>query len=300
MRIFRIPIILLFSASLCWATDALKFGFVKIRRHRSPNNRVLVEKYGDLKFDDAGRKLTFRSDEGDDDVAINYDDIEKVILEVTSRMRGGPIAYLGMPGLIASVQNIHNYWFYLEYKQSDHNEPILLEVPKGSSEKVIAKARELLGARIIAADFPEKSEEIDPKTLPNIKSKHTVKVDKKNHPLPEIKSDKATVIVVCPAVEAWETGRGNQFKLHANDKVVAVNLAGTYSFAYLDPGKYKLVSQSVNASGFEMELEAGKEYYFRQDTFAGGIKWETGLSRNSPELVMYEVNGAYYSDWERK
>jgi hypothetical protein len=88
--------------------------------------------------------------------------------------------------------------------------------------------------------------------------------------------------------------------LHANDNVVAVNRAGTYSFAYLDPGKYKLVSQSENANGFEMQLEAGKEYYFLQNTFQGALKWDTGLSRNSPELVMYELNGAYYSRWKQK
>jgi hypothetical protein len=149
-------------------------------------------------------------------------------------------------------------------------------------------------------EFDEKGEEIDPNTLPDLKSKHTFTADRKNHPLPEVQAEKATVVVVCPALETRFTARGNQFKLHANDRVIAVNRAGTYSFAYLDPGKYKLISQSVNANGFEMQLEAGKEYYFLQNTFQGAFKWDTGLSRNSPELVMYELNGAYYSDWKRK
>jgi hypothetical protein len=82
--------------------------------------------------------------------------------------------------------------------------------------------------------------------------------------------------------------------------VIAVNREGSYSIAYLDAGKYKLVSQSANANGFDMQLEAGKEYYFLQNTFQGAFKWETQLSRNSPELVMYELNGAYYSDWDTK
>lgn len=57
-----------------------------------------------------------------------------------------------------------------------------------------------------------------------------------------MKPDKATVVVVCPPLAARNAGFGNQFKLHANDEVVAVNKTGTYSFAYLDPGKYRLIS----------------------------------------------------------
>ncbi|MGA2203789.1 MAG: hypothetical protein ABSG40_17705 [Terriglobales bacterium] len=292
-------IVLAFLASPLSGAETVKFSWVKIRRHKNERSRLLVDKDGDLKFDDAGRKLTFRSEAGDD-VDIGYDDITKVIFERTSRMRGGPIAYLSVPGMIAAGQHVTDYWFYLEYESGDHNEPVLFDIPKSSSEKVIAKARDLFGSRVAMPEFDEKGEEIDPNTLPDLKSKHTFTADRKSHPLPEVKAEKATVVVVCPALENWGAGRGNQFKLHANDRVIAVNRAGTYSIAYLDPGKYKLVSQSVNANGFEMRLEAGKEYYFLQNTFQGAFKWDTGLSRNSPELVMYELNGAYYSDWKRK
>jgi hypothetical protein len=37
-----------------------------------------------------------------------------------------------------------------------------------------------------------------------------------------------------------------------------------------------------------------------QNTFEGIVKGRTMLSRNSPELVMYEVDGSYFSDWKRK
>jgi hypothetical protein len=299
MRRWALLIVLVLLASLWSAAEMVKFSWVKIRRHKNERSRLLVDKDGDLKFDDAGRKLTFRSEAGDD-VDIGYDDITKVIFERTSRMRGGPIAYLSVPGMIAAGQHVTDYWFYLEYKSGDHNEPVLFEIPKGSSEKVITKARDLFGSRVTMPEFDEKGEEIDPNTLPDLKSKHTFTADRKNHPLPEVQAEKAIVVVVCPALETRFTARGNQFKLHANDRVIAVNRAGTYSFAYLDPGKYKLISQSVNANGFEMQLEAGKEYYFLQNTFQGAFKWDTGLSRNSPELVMYELNGAYYSDWKRK
>jgi hypothetical protein len=299
MRRWTLLIVLVLLVSLWSAAETLKFSWVKIRRHKNEHSRLLVDKDGDLKFDDGGRKLTFRSDAGDD-VDIGYDDITKVIFERTSRMRGGVIAYLGLPGLIAAVQHVTDYWFYLEYKSGEHNEPVLFEMPKGSSEKVIAKARDLFGSRVMMPEFDEKGEEIDPNTLPDLKSKHTFTADRKNYPLPEVKAEKATVVVVCPAPEIRYTARGNQFRLHANDHVIAVNRAGTYSIVYLDPGKYRLVSQSENANGFEMQLESGKEYYFLQNTFQGALKWDTGLSRNSPELVMYELNGAYYSEWRRK
>jgi len=54
---------------------------------------------------------------------------------------------------------------------------------------------------------------------------------------------------------------------------------GTYSFAYLDPGRYRLISQTENAHRFEMNLESGHDHYFVQSTFQGAIKAETGLSR---------------------
>jgi hypothetical protein len=136
--------------------------------------------------------------------------------------------------------------------------------------------------------------------LKALQSKQTLKVDKQNHPLPDLKDDKATVVVVCPPLAARDSGKGNQFKLHANGQVVAVNREGTYTFAYLDPGKYRLVSKAENASGFEMELEAGREYFFLQNVFQGVFKAETTLSRNSPELVKYLVDGSYFSDWKPK
>jgi len=95
-------------------------------------------------------------------------------------------------------------------------------------------------------------------------------------------------------------GRGNQFKLHANDRVVAVNKPGTYSFAYVDPGTYRLASQAQNANGFEEQLEAGKTYYFLQNTGQGAFKYSTMLSRNSAEVVTYLMSGSYFSVWNRK
>jgi hypothetical protein len=49
-----------------------------------------------------------------------------------------------------------------------------------------------------------------------------------------------------------------------------------------------------------MQLEGGQEYFFVQNTFQGVFKAETALSRNSGELVMYLVEGSYFSNWKPK
>lgn len=175
---------------------------------------------------------------------------------------------------------------------------MLFEIPKGSANTVIEKAKTLFGTRVEVADFPQKSDEIEKGHLAGVHSKQALKVNKQSHPVPEVKPDKATLVVVCPPLAARYSGRGNQYKLH--DRVVAVNKSGTYSYAYVDPGKYLLASQSENANGFEMELEAGKEYFFLQNTFQGAFKGRTVLSRNSRELVLYELSGAHYADWTPK
>ncbi|MFY9562078.1 MAG: hypothetical protein WAQ52_17735 [Terriglobales bacterium] len=274
---------------------------VKIRRHRSEEKRVLVDKVGVLTFDDAAHKLLFK-DEAGDNIDVGYDDVVKVVFEVTTHMRGGALSQIigGIPGAIIAGKHVNDYWMYVEYAKAGGVEPFLMEIQKESSDRVIEKARAVFDGRATVTEFSEKGAEINKELLRDLQSKHDFKLNKENHPLPELKPDKALVVVVCPALAARYTGQGNQFKLHANDRVIAVNKMGTYSFAYLDPGKYMLVSQSENADGFEMQLEAGKDYYFLQNTFQGSWKAQTALSRNTKELVMYELNGAFLSDWKRK
>lgn len=300
-------------AVTCATADTETFDHVKIHRHRSTEKRVLVDKVGILTFDDTNQKLTFekhREDRFDEPeiVVVGYDSVTKIVFDVTAHMRGGAAAQViqgvTMVGVIVGSaiagQHVQDYWFYIEYKNGDQNERLLLEVPKASSQRVIDKVSNLFGARVSVSDFSEKDEEIDLQKLPAFKSKQSMKIDKKNRPVPEVRPDKATILVVCPPLAARYSGKGNQYKLHANDRVIAVNREGTYGFAYLDPGKYRLASQAENANGFEMELEAGKTYYFLQNTFQGVFRWRTTLSRNSPELVSYLMDGAYFSDWTSK
>ncbi|MFZ3262388.1 MAG: hypothetical protein WA172_00160 [Terriglobales bacterium] len=307
MARFILLMAFLFSAVLYLPGETATFTHVKIHRHKSAQCRVLVDKVGVLTFDDASQKLSFASGAGDQ-LDVSYDDITKVVFEVTTHMRGGGVAQVisavGLPGTIAggvlAATHVHDYWFYLEYKNGDHSEPVLLEIPADSSEGVIAKANAVFGARVTFPVFKEKGEGTDPEKLPDFNSNQKLKVDRINHPIPEPKPDQALIVVVCPPLAARYAGTGYQHKLHANGRVVAVNREGTYSFAYLDPGKYRLVSQAGDANGFEIELEAGKSYYFLQNRFGGGFLTHTVLTRNSCELVMYELDGSYFADWKRK
>jgi hypothetical protein len=289
-----LAIFLFLSISLLFAENT-RFEDVKIRRHKSAEQRELVDKSGVLGFEDDGQKLTFHSGAGDQ-FAIPYSDITKVIFD---RDTHGSAK-------MASI-HLHDRWLYLEYRQGDHSEKVLLIVPKATYDKAIAKSQSLFGDRVTISNYPEKGKsdgDIDKSRIPDWKAKYSVKLDRTAHPLPEVKSDKATIVVVCPPLAARETGYWGEFKLHANGKVIAVNEMGTYSIAYVDPGKYSLISQSDDANGFEIDLEAGKTYYLIQETVVGAafvrMRIHTMLSRNSPEVVMYLADGAYLSDWKRK
>lgn len=287
--------IFFFSASLLLFSETTKFEDVKIRRHKSADKRELVDKIGVLSFEDDAQKLTFRSGAGDQ-FAIPYSDITKVVFDTDTHGAAW----------IASV-HVHDRWLYLEYRQGDHSEKVLLVLPRDTYDKATAKSQSLFGERVTITNYSEKGEaivdkdgDLDKSRIPDWKSKYSIKLDRTAHPLPEVKSDKATIVVVCPPLIARETGYGIRAKLHANGKVIAVNEMGTYGIAYVDPGKYSLISQSENANGFEMDLEAGKTYYLIQEVVIGVFgRILTMLSRNSPEVVMCLVDGAYFSDWKR-
>lgn len=283
-----------------WAQQTV-FKEVWVRYNRSEEARRMVEKGADLVLDDASRRLIVKSRQKPLD--INYDDVQKMIFEVTTHVGGGAGAFGSLFGAVggavdaarAAKRAVH-YWCYFEYKKPDGGtEPYLLKIHKGSSQQVVEKLKSIFGERVAIAEFPKEAEEIDKELLKERESKHSLKLDKKKHPTPEIKADKALVVVVCPSANS-----NKQVKIHANDQVVAVNRAGGYSFFYLDPGEYLLVSQGrANASGMRINLAAGKDYYFLQNSLMGWTL-KTKLSRHTKELVMYELNGSHYSDWKRK
>lgn len=188
---------------------------------------------------------------------VGYDDVQRIVFDASTHRRGG-------------------FW----------------------GSEVSRKMQAVFSAKVTVAVFAERVAVVDTKSLKDGRARHDAKPDKKNQPMPELKADKALVVVVCPSeFTLGPAVAGSQYKLHANDSVVAVVREGSYSFAHLDPGDYLLVAQLSNANGFRMKLEAGQEYYFLLDTVRDEV---TALSRHSKELVMFELNGAYFSGWKRK
>jgi hypothetical protein len=306
-------------------SQSTAFKNVMVRFSKSGKDRKLVEASGTLIFDDASRKLVVKSSEKP--LEIRYDDIAHVVFDRTRHVRGGSAAEeIGLGTLTGIVSNaggvgaaigaaadtgndlkkalpVTDYWMLIDMKMPGGSiRPTLLQVSRADSDRVIAKAEQLFGKDVHIALFSEIGHEIDKKDLKDAGAKHSVAVDKVNHPEPQIRPDKALVVVAFPNVAIIGSGRW-QFKLHANDSVIAVNETGTYSFAYLDPGEYQLASQvgylGGNANGFNMKLDAGSDYYFLENVVAG-VRYRTVLSRNAKEIVMFEVQGSYYAEWKRK
>jgi hypothetical protein len=312
MKIFSILILCasVFAGPQATQSQRTSFADVKIRFSKSEKDRRLVDKDAVLILDAANRLLMVNAPEKQ--LSIPYDKVRRVQFEVTTHMRSGFLAELVTVTAAASVgvvgagapiaaKRVSDYWCYIEYVDAASKaQSQLLEIEKKVSEQVIEKMTQTFGDRVARIEFKEEASKVEKKSIVDLQSKHDIRVDKTNHPMPGKQAGKALIVVVCPPLAARKAGKGNQFKIHANDRVVIVNKSGTYSFAYLDPGEYMLVSQSDNGSGFRIKLEADQDYYFLQNTLYGMMKPGTLLSRNSKELVMYELNGAYYADWKRK
>lgn len=157
----------------------------------------------------------------------------------------------------------------------------------------------VFGERVQVTQFAEVAQKLDKKTLAAAQAGYDVRADKQQHPAPELRPDKALVVVACPPINTRYAGKGNA-KLYLDDAVVAANEMGSYTFFHVEPGAHRLVSEMGNASVISMDFEPGKAYYFLQNTWIGWTSPQTLLSRQSRELVMYEVEGAYFASWKRK
>lgn len=275
------------------------FKDVKVRYPR-PKDRLMVENGADLILDDVARRLVVKSK--DRPLTVSYDDIDKVILEADIRGTD-PTKALAFGGLVGGAlydERRAGQWLYLEYRQPDGStQPFLLRIGRDAAAQVREKVEESFGDKVAVRAFREKPEPIEKKTLKEYDADFETDADKKNHPLPELRSDKALVVVVCLPINTRYAGKG-KIKVHANNQVVAVTPMGTYAFVYLDPGEYALVSQAGDAYAIRINLEAGQDYYFLQSGVMGWTSMETTFSRQSKELVMYELNGAWHATWSRK
>jgi len=271
------------------------FPDVKVRFSRG-KDRLLVEKSADLIFDDAAQRLRVKS--GDRPLDVAYAQVNRVGLERSLRGTdpSWAIAFGGIVGGAVHDDTKLASWVYLD---AEGQPPLLLLIGKESTEALRAKAKSVFGERVAITQFAEAAQQIEKATLREASLKFDVRADKASHPAPELRSDKALIVVACPPINTRYSGKGNA-KLYLDEQVVAANEMGSYTFFYADPGEHTLVSEMGNASALRMNFEAGKDYYFFQNTWIGWTSPQTLLSRQSKELVMYEVEGSYFAAWKKK
>src|SRR5437588_2788402 len=83
---------------------------VKIRFNKSATDRRLVDKDATLVLDDSSRKLIVKNPEHP--LEVGYDDIQKVVFDVSTRMRGGAMSQLvgGLAGAAIASIHVNHYW----------------------------------------------------------------------------------------------------------------------------------------------------------------------------------------------
>jgi hypothetical protein len=285
----------LLLASLTAFAQQVAFPDVKVRFSRG-KDRLLVEKGADLVFDDAGKRLIVKSSDRPADVP--YDKVRRIQLERSIRGTDPSlaIAFGGLVGAAVHDDTKLASWAYIE---SAGSAPLLLLIGKEATARFREKVKEAFGDRVAIAEFREMAEKIEKSTLKEAQVDYDVRADKQQHPTPELKPDKALIVVACPPINTRYSGKGNA-KLYLDDQVVAANEMGSYTFFYAEPGEHSLISQMGNASAIRMNFEAGKDYFFLQNTSIGWTSPQTLLSRQSKELVMYEVEGSYFATWKKK
>jgi len=184
------------------------------------------------------------------------------------------------------------------------------ESPRGV--RVVERLRQLLGDRLTVATMSDVPRSASPVSEATGDAPYSVGTDERRQPFPQPRPDQALVVVVCPE----EGGSSSQFRLYANDQLVAINQRGTYSAVYLDPGDYELLSESVLVSGLfgrfhserpldastlSMTLEAGEEYYFLQErpSLEYGSWDQTVLMRHAKAVVAGELQATRMATWAR-
>jgi hypothetical protein len=286
---------LLLVTPLAALAQQVAFPDVKVRFSRG-KDRLLVEKAAHLVFDDAGQRLIVKSSDRPADVP--YDKVRRIQLERSIRGTDPSLA-IAFGGLVGAA--IHDdtklaSWAYIETEGSP---PLLLLIGKDSTVRFREKVQEAFGDRVATVEFRETAEKVEKSALKEAKVGYDVRADRQQHPMPELKPDKALIVVACPPINTRYSGKGNA-KLYLDDAVVAANEMGSYTFFYAEPGEHALVSEMGNASAIRMNFEAGKDYHFLQNTSIGWTSPQTLLTRQSRELVMYEIEGSYFATWKKK
>ncbi|MEP7352153.1 MAG: hypothetical protein ABI824_02875 [Acidobacteriota bacterium] len=277
-------------AGFALSANAATFDEVKVRFCEDPSRCHLVEKNASLVFDDSASEL--RVDSLGKPSIFRYQDIERVVFDVTTHMRGGLAPLFGIVGQIVADKGIHDYWLFIQDKKGAST---MLEISGKTAGEVILAAHKSLGEKVSQFQAIQGQEIKGKAIVANIKSKQRLSISKTEHPVPSIRPGKALIVVAAPVM-----GKVDPFqqKLFANKELLAINISGTYSFAYVDPGEYAFLSDGhYNDNGLNLAVEAGKAYYFQQNQVG---KNKQTLSLQSPEVVMHEISGLRLAEWKAK
>lgn len=295
------------------AAQPATFTDVKVR-FVEPGQREMKEKDAQLAFDHTAKRLRVTSKERPLDVA--YDDVREVVVEVDTlgRKAGfgaslvGTIAGGVLLGDAITTQLDKpfdgDHFVHLTHRKSDGTEATYgLVVGQASVPPAMAALQRAFGSRVQVPSFVERMEVADAKTFKSDKSKLRYVGTVKSLPLPEPRADKAVVLVVSPATIMRQLGPEKDYwtaRIYANGKLVGANGPGTYVFFELDPGEYFLASETHDVVGLRLKAEAGQVYYLTQTQYSKGSRLRSFLTRHSKQLVMYEVAGAFWSNWGRE
>jgi hypothetical protein len=281
--------------------DPVSFGKVWARGAVSRTDTRMLTTPATLVIDTVSRRLVVKSKRLP--LNVSLDQVTKLTFDVSSHMRGGTGGGLGgLVGAAIVAKGVNDHWCVIDHlDDAGVSHRYLLEVGKEQASDVLALLIRLLPSAVQEVRFTEQQREVPKDGMAPFTDDYQVTVLKENCPaIPPVRPESALVVVAAPTVDFDDAGGGGQYRLYANRNIVAVNKLGTYAFFFLAPGTYSLLSKAGNISALDVTVEAGKDYYFFENTFMGFSSPIARLSRQSEALVRGEIAGMYYSEWRPK
>jgi hypothetical protein len=283
---------------------SIKFKQAWSRGSASAKDIRMATSPADLVIDTVARRLVVKNREQPLD--ISADRVTKLTFDVSSHMRGGLEPDNGgmlgaLVGAVIAGGTVNDHWCVIDYlDDAGVSQRYLLEIGKKQASDVLALLRRLLPSAVEEVRFVEEQREA-PQGDMAFTDDYDVTVQKENRPaIPTMHPESALVVVAAPTIELRDAGKGPQYRLYANRNIVAVNKPGTYAFFRLAPGTYSLLAKAGNISVLDVTVEAGKEYYFFENTFMGFSSSKVRLTRQAAVLVRQEITGMYFSEWHPK
>jgi hypothetical protein len=294
-------------ASFAGTYSQARFTDVEIR-YVPAGELILENQDAELVIDDKARRINVRSKAKSLDVG--FDDIERAIVEVNTHGKkagfGASLAGWMAGGLLfgdliaTSIDKPFDQDHFVLF-ETKGQAPLLISIDNRSVPAALKALQAALGNKVHVPQFTEKVETIPDEKFNPPKVKVSAVPTVKMRPVPNILPGKATIVMTAPvaiffAIKPEKKGPG--ILVYANDKLVTVIWAGNYTFFHLDPGEYMLAGDTPAPTGLRIKVEAGKDYYFTLTPWHKGIRMRSFITRNSKELITYEMSGALWVDWK--